>query len=95
MSVGAQTNQGNVNQNLTDLATEWRDLTTRTLQKWAYLNKLGVPGLQALGFTAGDAQAVLDSVNHLATPAQVYRGTATQASLFNFEDSLTPLWGGQ
>jgi hypothetical protein len=31
----------------------------------------------------------------MATVAQVYRGTATQGSLFNFEDSLTSLWAGQ
>jgi hypothetical protein len=95
MSIGSQTSTGNVNSSLTQLALNLRGVTAEILQQWAYLNKLGLAGLQALGFTAADAQAVLDAVNHMATVAQVYRGTATQGSLFNFEDSLTSLWAGQ
>jgi hypothetical protein len=101
MTVGSQTNQGNVNSDLTQLAVAWRDLATLTLQKWAFYNKLGVAGLEALGFLAADAQAVLDNINHLATPAQVFTGTVqaqgtggTGAVLFNFQDATTPLWGG-
>lgn len=102
MAIGGQTNQGNVNQDLTQLAVQWRDLVALTLQKSAFYNKIGLAGLEALGFTATDAQAVLDTINHMATPAQVYKGTVQQggtggtgASLFNFEDYLTPLWAGQ
>jgi hypothetical protein len=94
VAVGNQPNQGNINQSLTQLAQAWRGLAVDTLQQWAYLNKLGLTGLEGLGFAAGDAQAVLDAVNHMATCAQVYKGTATQATLFNFEDSLTSLWAG-
>lgn len=93
MAVGTPTNMGNVNQNLTGLAVNTRDLATVVLQKWSYYNKLGVPGLEALGFSAGDAQAVLDNINHLVIPFQVYKGTAAQPDLFSFEDYLTPLWG--
>lgn len=102
MAIGAQTNQGNINQTLTVLAVALREQADQILHQWAYINKLGLSGLQGLGFTAGDAQSVLDAVNHMATIAQVYKGTVQQggtggtgAILFNFEDSLTPLWGGQ
>jgi hypothetical protein len=102
MAVGTQTNEGNVNQDLTNMAVATRDLATLVLQKWAYYNKLGLAGLEGLGFSAADAQAVLDTVNHMATPFQVYRGTVqaggtggTGAVAFNYEDYLTPLWGGQ
>lgn len=101
MAVGNQPNQGNVNQDLTQLAQAWRDLATLTLQKWAYYNKLGLSGLEAIGFSATDAQAVLDNIDHMVTPAQVWNGTVqaqgtggTGAILFNFGDYETPLWGG-
>lgn len=93
MTVGPQTTSGNVTADVASLAAEWADLASRTLRKWAYYNKLGLAGLQAAGFTAGDAQAVLDAINHVATPAQVYKGSATQTPAFNFEDSLV-VWAG-
>ena len=93
MAVGAQTTQAVVDSELSSCAVQLRDLAARILQKQAYYNKLGITGLGVAGFTAPDAQAVLDNINHMATVAQVYKGTATQASLFNFEDYLTPLWG--
>lgn len=95
MSVGLPTSQGAVNQSLTTLAINLREVASEILHQWGYLNKLGLAGLETVGFSAADAQSVLDNINHMATVAQVYRGTATQASLFNFEDALTPLWGGQ
>jgi len=102
MSVGNQPNQGNINGTLTQLALEWRELVNKTLQQQAYLNKLGTTGLTGLGFTSGDATTVLDDINHMATPAGCYKGTVQQggtggtgAILFNFEDYLTHLWGGQ
>ena len=101
MTVGTQTNVATVNANLTQDSIDLRDLANRILQRWSYLNKLGLSGLQGLGFTAGDAQAVLDNINHMVVPAQVYKGTVqaqgtggTGAVLFNFEDYLTPLTGG-
>lgn len=45
---------------------------------------------------------MLDDINHMATCAGCYKGTVQQggsggtgAILFNFEDFLTHLWGGQ
>ena len=102
MSVGNQSSQGNVNQSLTQLSLAMRELMADVLQQQAYLTKLGSSGLQGLGFTSGDATAVLDDINHMATVAGCYKGTVQQggtggtgAILFNFEDFLTHLWAGE
>lgn len=102
MTVGTQASVSGISSSLTGNALALRELADDILQQWSYLNKLGLAGLQALGFSAADAQAVLDNVNRMVTPIQVYKGTVqaqgtggTGAILFNFEDSLTPLWGGQ
>jgi len=95
MAVGAQTNQGNVNQTLTNLAVRGRDLAIDALKQWSFLNKLGQQGLEDLGFAAADAQEVLTLIDYMATLAQIYQGQATQASPFNYQDALTLLWAGQ
>jgi len=102
MSVGNPASAGNINGSLTQLALNLRELMADILQQQAFCNKLGTAGLQAIGFSAADATTVLDDVNHMATVAQVYKGTVQQggtggtgAILFNFEDFLTHLWGGQ
>jgi hypothetical protein len=59
MAIGSQATQGSVNQTLTSLAVSLRDLAGGILEQQAFVNKLGLAGLEALGFTAGDAQGVL------------------------------------
>jgi hypothetical protein len=80
---------------LTQFAITLRDGAANILQQHAYLNKLGTDGLVALGFDAADAQEVLNLIDYMATLAQVYKGTATQATAFPFEDALSVLWAGQ
>jgi len=101
MAIGQPPNLIGINQTLTGLAINLRNEANTILAQQAYLTGLGLAGLQGLGFTATDAQAVLDAINHMATVMGVYKGTVQQggtggtgASLFNFENSLTPLWGG-
>jgi hypothetical protein len=102
MAVGSTTSLAAVNADLTNCAVQMRNLAALILERWAYYNKLGLAGLEALGFSAADAQAVLDNFNHMVTSMQVYKGTVqaggsvgTGAVMFNFEDYLTPLWAGQ
>lgn len=94
MAVGSQPSEGGINQTLTQLALAIREWAQDAVEQRAYLNKLGLAQLEALGFTATDAQSVLNMINYMGTVADVYHGTATQATAFNFEDALTPLWGG-
>lgn len=94
MSVGTQPNQGNINQTLTQLALAIRDLANQMVDQRAYLNKLGTTGLEAVGFSAQDAATVLTMIDYMGTVADLYHGTATQATEFDFEDALTPLWAG-
>lgn len=92
MPVGQQTTEAGINGNLTALALRLRDVCQDILYEQGYLNKLGMAGLQSLGFTSPEATQVLDDINHMGTVAQVYKGTATQTPVFNFEDFLTHLW---
>lgn len=101
MSVGQQPTVGGINQTLTNLALQWRELANNTLEQWQFLNGLGVTGLEGVNFTAQDAASILQMIDYMATVAQVYRGTVqaqgtggTGAILFNFDSALTPLWGG-
>lgn len=95
MAVGSQPSQGNINQTLTTLALSLRDLANQIVDQRTYLNKLGTSGLEGIGFTASDASTVLQQIDYLGTVADLYHGTATQATAFNFEDALTSLWAGQ
>ena len=94
MSVGTQATVQQVNSVLTNLAIQWRELVQTTIEQWAFLNKLGLTGLENLGGTGAgfssaanpanpggvsDAQYVLTLIDYLATPAQVFQGTQGQA----------------
>lgn len=94
MPVGQQPSQGSVNQTLTNLALQWRDLAQQSVQQREYLNSLGAAGLEAINFTAQDAATVLLLIDYMGTVADVYHGVATQATTFNFENALTSLWAG-
>lgn len=100
MSVGQQPTVGGINQTLTNLALQWRQLAADTIQQAQFLNGLGTSGLTAVGFTGSDPAAVLQLIDYMLTCAQVYKGTQGQAPVgqaaasFNFDNALTPLWGG-
>ena len=54
---------------------------------------LGHSGLMALGFSDADATAFATACNYMATMAQVFQGTATQGSMFSFQNALVMLTG--
>ncbi len=102
MTTGNQPSQGSVNQTLGSLATDLRDICARiaNFQTWAV--GAGLAGLEAINFTPDAAQDVLNKSNYLSTINGVYKGTVQQggtggtgAILFNFDNALAPLWGGQ
>jgi hypothetical protein len=95
MSVGVQATQSGVNNNLTSLAIQLRNLLRQISDQQEFVTGLGSTGLQALGFTSGDATSVLNFYSYMNTIAGVYFGTATQGTTFDFDNALSALWGGQ
>ena len=68
------------------------------MQSWAA--KKGVSGLQDIGYTGPDAQAMLNAISYMNTIALVFYGKLQQggtggsgASTFNFSDALSDLTG--
>lgn len=94
MAVGQQPTQASINGALTQWALNLRNDCQGIGNFFEYVNGLGLAGLEALGFDSTDAQTVLTLVSYLNTVAEVYKGTATQASEFDFDNALSVVWGG-
>jgi hypothetical protein len=99
MAVGSQGNPGNINGQLTQHALALRDVCNNIRNFQTYVVSLGTTGLQALGFSAADAQAVLTQASYLNTVAGCYYGTVQQggsggtgAVQFSFDNELSSLW---
>lgn len=104
MAVGNALTQVSLNQNLSQLAVQVRDLMQQLQNLSVGINGQGngTAVLEAAGYSAGDAAIVLQFVGYMNTVAGVYYGTVQQggsggtgASLFNFNQALAPLWAGQ
>lgn len=95
MAVGTGTSQSNVNANLTGYAIQMRNLCDAIRNEQEGIVDLGLAGLEALGFSSGDAQTVLNMWSYMNTISGVYYGTATQGSEFDFDNALSVLWAGQ
>lgn len=95
MSVGNQPTVASINQSLTNTALNLRNICGQITDLQEYISSLGTTGLQALGFTAADAQNIVTLVGYMNTVAAVYFGTAAQPTASNFNAALTVLWAGQ
>jgi hypothetical protein len=93
MAVGNIPTVAQLNSQAAQIATAWRTVALQTLYFQAYVVAEGTAGLQALGFASGDATTMLAQADYMATMAQVFQGTVTQASLFNFQNALVALTG--
>jgi hypothetical protein len=97
--IGNQPTVAGLNNDLTQLATQMRDLMGQVTDFNLRVAALGATGLEnlggtGLGFSAADASAFLNMAAILNTPAAVYFGNATQASEYNFNSALCPVWAG-
>lgn len=110
MAAGNQPTRVQLDNTLSQLAVQLRELCQQILWQQAQAIKLGTAGLEALSpgavtaiaYTSPEATDVLARLGYMATVAGCYKGTVQQggtggtgASLFNFEDALTSLWAGQ
>lgn len=93
MAIGNIPNMQQVNSQAAQLAGTWRSISEQTIAFAAYVNNLGTAGLIALGFASADATAMVSNTDLMLTMAQVFTGTATQGTTFNFQNALVALTG--
>ena len=101
MSIGNQpTTAGQFNMQAANLAVQLRAVCSQILRMQAWVAQQGAAGLQNIGFSNTDAEAMLYQVGYINTVAQVYYGMVQQggtggagASTFDFDNALTTLTG--
>lgn len=93
MAIGNQPNVQQLNAMAAQIAGQYRSNAQAALQLQAYVTGLGQAGLVALGFASADATSLTTCCNYMATLAQVFQGTASQGTNFNFQNALIPLTG--
>lgn len=107
MAVGIQGNTGTLDAAITNNAIGMRNLMQSIVNMSTWINGQGngLTALEDLGYSntanpnnpggISDAQMALNMISYLNTVAEVYFGTATQATTFNFNNELSQLWAGQ
>jgi hypothetical protein len=95
MAIGDQGTVAGINQTLTTNALAMRNLMQQILDDQEGITDLGLAGLEALGFSSGDAANVITMFSYMNTIAGVYKGTLTQGTTFNFDNALSGLWAGE
>lgn len=106
MPVGNQDSEASVNNRITSMSVQMRELMSQVLNLNMGINgqNTGLAYLQSIGFSGAsnpanpggisDAQYALNMIAYLNTLAGVYFGTATQTPAFNFNQELSQVWGG-
>jgi hypothetical protein len=94
MAVGASTSASQLNSWLSSQALQLCSWAFQTEQLSELTTSLGISGLEALGFSSGDATSFISMVSYLSTISGVYQGTVTQASEFDFDNALCEVRGG-
>lgn len=95
MTVGNTLGVSQLNQQLASLAIQICIWAYQAGQLQEVTTAAGTAGLEAAGFSAGDAATYATMVSYLNTVAGAYLGTATQGSEFNFDNALCLVRGGQ
>ncbi|SRR6266567_464354 len=103
----AQVGKGTIDQQLSDLSVRWRDLAEQALHLATQVTGQGngLSMLQAAGYSTtanpanpggiSDADLALQGVNYLALLGELFFGTAAQPANFNFNNAMSPHWGGR
>jgi hypothetical protein len=93
--IGMQNTAASVNMRAGALAIQLRNVCQdmKNFQEW--ILTLGETGLDQLGFTPADATSILNAVSYMNTISSVFFGTGTQGTVFDFDNALAALYGGQ
>ncbi len=107
MPVGATIGSSQIDNMITSFAVHLRDVCREIANLDLSVNGQGqgLAYLQSIGYSntpdaknpggVSDAQHALNVISYLNTVAGVYFGTATQATIFNFDQQLSEVWAGQ
>jgi hypothetical protein len=95
MTIGTTATVSGLNGSLTGLALQMRNLAQQIMNLQQYVVAEGTAGLETLGFDSADATNYMTMLSYLDTIAQVFYGTATQPSEYNFANAVCGLWAGQ
>ena len=107
MPVGATVGSDQMNNIITALAVQLRDVMRRIANTNLAVNGqgTGLAYLQSIGYSntsnpanpggVSDAALAQTVISYLNTVAGVYFGTATQGTTFNFDQQLSEVWAGQ
>jgi|SRR5579872_5587013 len=97
MTVGSQPSSTGMDQTLTGLAVQMRNVMQQISNLSTNVNgqAQGLSFLESIGYDTADAQLAQNLISYMNTVAGVYYGTAVQATEFDFNQELSQLWGGQ
>lgn len=96
MSVGIQSSNSQLDNLMTQLTRQLRDLCATIGNLNAQVNGQanGTSYLETAGYAAADAATFLTYLGYLNTFAEIFEGSGTQATAFDFANALAPLYGG-
>lgn len=101
MSVGNQPSQASINNLLSSLSVQLRNVCDQIRIQNTYITQMGTNGLETLGYTQTDAQNIMTLMAYLNNISGVYYGTIQQGGSggtgaidFDFDNALSILWGG-
>lgn len=107
MPVGSTIGSGQINNVLTSVAVNMRNLMQEVVNLDRAVNGqgTGLAYLESTGFgsdsnpdnpgSESDAQYAIDLIAHMAAFAAIYFGQNTQLADFNYDLTFAPLWAGQ
>jgi hypothetical protein len=89
MPIGNQASYSTVtvNAELAAVATEMHNANAHATDFFERINKLGVTGLQALGFSPADANAIFTLANQMNSAGLFWFGTLPTPTVFPYDDA--------
>ena len=93
MSIGVQITKATNDATMTNLTTDLNVAFDEIRQVQAWMVTQGSAGLQALGYTEGEAAIILSAFSDLDTLRTIYEGSAALAQARDFRTFAKQLYG--